>query len=99
MLDLRNEPNHPLYGDNTVAITTSISPGLSDYVHPLAIAVNDAVAKSLHRHFSKENTWDDCTQTGSWCNVVSRTYCLNHESYEREYDPLEEIFSDELSFA
>ena len=100
MLDLRNKPNHPLYGDNTVAITETFSPGLSMAVHPVAIAVNDVIANILHWCLSKKNTWSDIDQTGSYVEVVSRTYCLNHEDFEEEYDPFDDIYDDdELSFS
>ena len=94
MLDLRNKPHHPLYGNYTVSITDTISPGLDDYVHPKAIAVNEIVAKILRWFYAKQNTWDDCSQTGSYCWIISREWCTNHESYEEEYDPLEEIYRD-----
>ena len=99
MLDLRNQPDHPLYGDFTVSITETFSPGLDCAIHPIAVAVNESIAKSLHRHFSKENTWSDIHQTGSWCELISRTYCTNHESFEEENDPFEDIYDDEPLFA
>ena len=96
MLDLRNKPHHPLYGNYTVTITESISPGLPDYIRPKAIAVNEVFAKILHWFYSKQNTWDDNWQTGSWCELVNRVYCLNHADYEEEYDPLEEIYREAM---
>ena len=100
MLDLRNKPNHLLYGDFTVTITESFSPGLDDVIHPVAIAVNKIVAEVLHWYLSKKNTWDDMTQTGSYCWVISRKLCTNHEDFEEEYNPLDDIYDDdELSFA
>ena len=96
MLDLRNKPRHLLYGNYTVSITDTISPGIGDYIHPKAIAVNEVVAQILHWFYSKRNTWSDIDQTGSYCWIVSRKCCLNHESYEEEYDPLEEIYREAM---
>ena len=96
MLDLRNKPHHPLHGNYTVTVTNSISPGLEDYIFPKAIAVNKVVAKILHWYYSKKNTWDDSWQTGSWCELIDRVHCLNHASYEEEYDPLEVLYREAM---
>lgn len=76
----------PLYGDNSVAIMTSF--GWAEAVRPIAIAVNDAIAKSIWRHLNKTLQFNDYDQTGQYCMVVSRTYCTNHEDFEHEYNPL-----------
>ena len=90
MLDLRNEPNHPLHGDYTVTITETYTLGLPDAIHPIAIAVNKPIAEILRWYLSKRNTYDEMNQTGTYCTIISRRYCTNHEDFEEEYDPFDD---------
>lgn len=44
-------------------------------------------AHSYMKHFRKLNgdLWNDYNQTGLYCNVVSRNYCMNHDDFEHDY--------------
>lgn len=66
----------------TVAFMTDY--GYGEACHPLAVGVDKATAKSINRHFERETSWNDYTQTGTYVVMVSQTYCLNHEDYETE---------------
>ena len=95
MLDLRNNPMNPLHGDYTVTVTKSYSPGFEDEIHPIAIAICKPLAEILHWILSKKNTWDDMEQTGTYCWIISRKFCLNHESYEKYHNPFDFSGDDE----
>lgn len=61
----------------TVALMTDH--GWAETCHPLAIGVDKAIAKSIHRHYDKK-----CKYGETYVIMVSRTYCLNHEDFEKE---------------
>ena len=50
---------------------------------PIAIGVDKAVANSIERHYRKVLKYNDYTQTGQYVVKINRTYCLNHEDFER----------------
>lgn len=79
----------------TVAIITDN--GYFETCHPLAIGVDSATAKSIYRHFNPLCNWNDYSQTGEYVMVVSRTYCTNHEDYEKE-TTLEDVFDEDDIF-
>ena len=66
----------------TVALMTDY--GWTEICHPLAVGVDKQTAKSIWRHFTKHCDWNDFTQTGTYVRMVSRTYCTNHEDFEKE---------------
>ena len=46
-------------------------------------------AKSFKRRFDKLNGmfWNDYYQTGLYCSIVSRNYCINHFDFETDINP------------
>ena len=49
---------------------------------------NYRTAKSYLKHFNKlnNNLWNDREQTGIYCMIVSRKYCVNHGTFETTYN-------------
>ena len=78
----------------TVALMTSYGHMLGETCHPLAIGVDKATAKSIRRHFDKECTYDEYRDEGTYVVMVSRTYCMNHEDFEKETS-IEDMFDDD----
>ena len=83
------DEKHTNHGDFTVYIEHCY--GWASGITPIAIAVTNAIAKSIKRHFDKILTYHPWNDTGDYCGIVSRTWCTNHEDFEREYDPCKDI--------
>ena len=69
---------------DTYVVSMITDYGWGEDIHPLAVGVCKAVAKSIKRHFNKLCKWDDYSQTGQYVMMLSRTYCTNHKAFEKE---------------
>ena len=55
---------------------------------PVAIGIDKASAKSIHRHLKRKykDKWSDMDQSGIYVMSISREFCSNHADFEHEYN-------------
>ena len=71
-------------GNDTYTVSIMTSYGFTETCHPLVVGVDKAVASSVHRHYRKLCSFDDCSQTGQYVVMINRTWCINHADFEHE---------------